>query len=226
MNADVEDCLHGTKTRTAKLPVLYASVGPSVSEWVSHHSSHNSAVMLRRTTSPLQFICSYLACSTECSNPYRQRALLMFKGLQNVLPSDMHTVNNSFPEIISRHRSSARVLGHIPGLARRYSSTTRSRRRLFLEKERCRTENIVRCRYRTLRKGAPPLRRDTVALEASEKVESNAHSTKYATTVIGIRHFDAKQITTRRREKKKGLFPCRKLALYNVVLKSVQRIRF
>lgn len=35
---------------------------------------------------------------------------------------------------------------------------------------------------RTLWKGAPPLRRDTVELELSAKVESNAHSTKYATT--------------------------------------------
>lgn len=36
----------------------------------------------------------------------------------------------------------------------------------------------------TLWKGAPPLRRDIVELDASVKVESKAHSTKYATTVL------------------------------------------
>lgn len=35
----------------------------------------------------------------------------------------------------------------------------------------------------TLWKGAPPLRRDTVELNGVVKVESTAHSTKYATTV-------------------------------------------
>lgn len=37
---------------------------------------------------------------------------------------------------------------------------------------------VVEDEERTLWKGAPPLRRDTVELELSAKVESKAHSTK------------------------------------------------
>lgn len=48
----------------------------------------------------------------------------------------------------------------------------------------------------TLWKGAPPLRRDTVELHGSGKVESEAHSTKYATTAFARANAQSVRPTT------------------------------
>lgn len=193
---------------------------PSVSEEASHNSSQNPAVTLRETTSP-----------PLVSPPVSRLLNRVFGPLSKTCSASMRTPSHYFAArhicseifITSQHDSAARVLGRSVALVTR--SARRSWQRYFLENKQSHTANTVRGRYRTFRKGAPPLRRDTVALEASEKVESNAHSTKYATTVIGkiIRcatNYGGLSSSG------KGLFPCRELVMYNVALKLVQTTRF